>query len=174
MFSFIKEKISIEGALFGGELSGHFFFVDNFYGYDDACYAGLRILDYVSNGKKSLGDIFDSLPQYVSSPEIKIDCADDKKVGVIKKAGEQFKKDYKEAEISDETDIPNNDGVRADFKDGMMILRYSQNGPYITVKFEAQDDAIYEERKKYMRELLEQYDEIKWDGDLAVNLDAIK
>lgn len=172
--SFIKKKVAVEDAVFGGELSGHFFFVDNFYGHDDSCFAALRLLDYISHNEKSLGEIYDSLPQYVSSPEIKIACPDDKKAAVIKSVAAQFKKDWPDAEITDNTVIPHDDGVRADFKDGMIIIRYSQNGPYLTVKFEARDKETYEERRKRTYETLKQYEDIKWGDGLGVNVEALK
>lgn len=66
------------------------------------------------------------------------------------------------------------DGVRADFDDGMMIFRYSQNGPYITIKFEAKDQAKYDERKNYIRNLLKIYPEMIWKDELCVNLEFLE
>lgn len=172
--SFIKKKVDIESAAFGGELSGHFFFTDNFYGHDDSCFAALRLLDYVSHSSKSLGAIYDDLPQYVSSPEIKLGCADDKKVGIIKDISKRFKDDWPAAEITDDIVIPNNDGARADFPDGMIIIRYSHNGPYLTIKFEARDKETYEKRRQYVCRTLEQYREVKWDDGSGVNVEALK
>ncbi|MCJ7826108.1 phosphomannomutase/phosphoglucomutase, partial [Patescibacteria group bacterium] len=74
--SFIKAKVREERAPFGGELSGHFFFVDNFYGHDDGAMATMRILSYLSRTQKTLGQVIQELPQYVSSPEIKVGCPD--------------------------------------------------------------------------------------------------
>lgn len=171
--SFIKDKIATENAAFGGELSGHFFFADNAYGHDDACYSALRVLEYLSDKNMSLSQLYETFPQFISSPEIKIGCPDDKKVGVIKDLSVNFKKDFKGAQITDDNIIPNDDGVRADFKDGMIIFRYSQNGPYLTVKFEAKDQKTYDERRKYVRETLESYPEMIWEDQLAVNLDHL-
>ena len=172
--SFIKAKIAEEKAVFGGELSGHFFFADNFYGHDDGIYAGLRLLEYLAEKNLTLSQLYESFPKYISSPEIKIGCPDDKKIGVIKGLSVKFKKDFSRAEIIDNTVIPDDDGVRADFEDGMIIFRYSQNGPYITVKFEAKTQAKYEERKKYVKNLLKSYPEIVWKDELAVNLEALE
>lgn len=171
--SFIKAKIAAEHAVFGGELSGHFFFADNAYGHDDACYAALRILEYLSDKNMSLSQVCESFPVFISSPEIKIGCPDDKKMEVIRDLLVHFKADYPAAQITDDLVIPGDDGVRADFADGMMIFRYSQNGPYITVKFEAKDKDTYEKRKTYVREILKSYPEMIWEDELCVNLESL-
>jgi phosphomannomutase len=86
----------------------------------------------------------------------------------------QFKKDFPDAQITDDTVIPGDDGVRADYTDGMMVFRYSQNGPYITIKFEAKDQITFEKRRVYVREMLEKYPDMIWADQLCVNLDFIK
>ncbi len=171
--SFIKSKIAEENAVFGGELSGHFFFNDNAYGHDDGSYAALRILEYLSDKDITLSKLYETFPRYISSPEIKIGCPDDKKIEIIKHLSERFKADFPDAKITDDIVIPGDDGTRADFEDGMMIFRYSQNGPYITIKFEAKDNATYEERKKYVREMLKSYPEMVWEDALCVNLECL-
>ena len=171
--AFIKAKISEVNAAFGGELSGHFFFADNAYGHDDGTYAILRILEYLSDTGKSLSQLYESFPTFISSPEIKIGCPDDKKVEVIRDLSVKFKNDFPDAHITDSTVIPNDDGTRADFEDGMIIFRYSQNGPYITVKFEAKDQATYDKRKKYVKDMLMSYPEMIWEDLLAVNLHSL-
>lgn len=172
--AFIKAKIAQEKAVFGGELSGHFFFADNAYGHDDGTYAALRILEYLSEKNLTLSQLYDSFPRYISSPEIKIGCPDDKKKEVIKDLSIKFKADFPNAQITDDSKIPGDDGTRADFDDGMMVFRYSQNGPYITIKFEAKDQEKFEERRRYVREMLEKYPEMIWEDQLCVNLDFVK
>jgi phosphomannomutase / phosphoglucomutase len=171
---FIKAKIAEEGAAFGGELSGHFFFKDNAYGHDDGTYAALRILEYLSERNQSLSQLYESFPKFISSPEIKIGCPEDKKAGVIKDLSVKFKNDFPGVEITDSNKIPGDDGIRADFEDGMMIFRYSQNGPYITIKFEAKDQSKYDERKKYIRDLLKTYPDMIWQDELCVNLESLE
>jgi phosphomannomutase / phosphoglucomutase len=171
--SFIKSKIAEENAAFGGELSGHFFFNDNSYGHDDGSYAALRVLEYLSESGKTLSELYESFPKFVSSPEIKVGCPDKDKVIVIKEIAKRFKADFPKAKITDDTVIPDDDGTRADFEDGMIIFRYSQNGPYITVKFEAKDQKTYDERKKYVREMLKSYPEMIWKDQLCVNLKSL-
>lgn len=171
--AFIKKKIALENAAFGGELSGHFFFADNAYGHDDGSYAALRILEYLGEKGLSLSQLYESFPKFISSPEIKIGCPEDKKKEVIKDLSVKFKKDFPEAEITDDSIIPGDDGVRADFEDGIIVIRYSQNGPYVTTKFEAKDKERYEERKKYVKKMLESYPEMIWEDELAVNLECL-
>lgn len=171
--AFIKAKIAAEKAAFGGELSGHFFFADNAYGHDDGTFASLRILEYLSEKNMSLSQLYESFPTFISSPEIKIGCPDDKKIAVINDLSDKFKADFPEAQITDDSVIPGDDGVRADFDDGMMVFRYSQNGPYITIKFEAKTQEVFEGRRKYVREMLKKYPDMIWEDQLCVNLDFI-
>ncbi len=172
--AFIKAKIAEVGAVFGGELSGHFFFNDNAYGHDDGTYATLRVLEYLSEKNLTLSQLYETFPQFISSPEIKVGCPDDKKKMVIKNLSVKFKNDFAGAEITDENVIPGDDGVRADFDDGMLVIRYSQNGPYITVKFEAKTKEVFEERRRYIKEILHSYKEVIWDDPLCVNIDFVK
>jgi phosphomannomutase/phosphoglucomutase len=172
--AFIKSKVSEEAAVFGGELSGHFFFNDNAYGHDDGSYAILRLLEILSDKNKTLSETYLKYPQYISSPEIKIGCPDSEKIRIVKEISEKFKKDLKDATcVTDDSVIPGDDGVRADFADGMIVFRYSQNGPYVTIKFEAKDEDIYLKRKKYIRRMLENYPEMIWKDELCINLDAL-
>jgi len=171
--AFIKAKIAEEQAAFGGELSGHFFFADNAYGHDDGTYAILRLLEYLSDSETSLSRLYKGFPAYISSPEIKLGCPDDKKMRVIKDIAAKFKQDFPDARITDDTVIPDDDGIRADFDDGMIIFRASQNGPYITVKFEAQDEPTYNQRKTYVRKMLKSYPDIIWQDALTINVSSL-
>jgi phosphomannomutase/phosphoglucomutase len=152
--AFIKDKIKEVKAPFGGELSGHFFFMDNFYGHDDGAYGTLRILDYLCRKKKTISEVVGEFPKYISSPEIKVGCPDSKKVKTVEKIYQDFEKEFGKQNV---TEL---DGARVDFKDGMMIIRYSHNGPYLTVKFEAQDKETYEERRLFAKKVLLKYPEI--------------
>lgn len=164
--AFIKAKVQELKAPFGGELSGHFFFMDKFYGHDDGAYASLRILDYLTRKGKKLSEIIVEFPQYNSSPEIKIACPDNKKDEVTKKMAMEMEEHFLDGKV---TSI---DGARIDFSDGMMIIRASQNGPYLTVKYEAKDEKVYEERRQYIIQLLKKYPEIDWSE--GTNLEQLK
>jgi len=164
--SFIKAKIKEERAPFGGELSGHMFFTDNFYGHDDEAYASLRLLAYLTRVDKSLDQVVDGLPKYVSSPEIKLGCPDNIKFELIsEKIAVDLEKAYPDAQY---VEI---DGVRFDTKDEMGVIRASQNGPYLTVKYEARGQAGFEELRKTLSEILHKYPQVDFkDG---VNTDAL-
>jgi phosphomannomutase/phosphoglucomutase len=167
--SFLKKKNQEVRAAFIGELSGHFFFSADFYNHDDGCYTTLRLLNYMSRTNKSLSQLVDELPKYISSPEIKVGCADDKKVALIEKMSEVLERDYPDSEvISDERA---GDGVRLNMADSMFVVRYSQNGPYLTIKFEAQTQEKYDELKKYLNNFLHSYEEIDWE--YGVNVESL-
>jgi phosphomannomutase/phosphoglucomutase len=131
-------------------------------------------LEYLSEKGLSLSELYESFPSYISSPEIKIMCPDDKKIAVIDDLAKKFRTDFPNAQFTDSSIILGDDGVRADFADGMMIFRYSQNGPYITVKFEAKDRAVFDARKKYIVDTLRIYPDIIWDSQLGVNQDFLR
>jgi len=169
---FLKKKNQEIGCPFIGELSGHFFFSADFYNHDDGCYVTLRLLEYLSRSKRTLNQVLSSLPQYISSPEIKLFCSDDKKIELIEKIAPILKKDYPKAEVID--DERAGDGVRLEMKNSMLVIRYSQNGPYITIKFEAKSDEEYNELKKYIATLLRQFPEIDWDNEIKVNIEAFE
>ena len=168
--SFLKKKNQEVKAAFIGELSGHFFFSADFYNHDDGLYSALRVVDFLSRDKRSLSEIVASLPKYISSPEIKIGCPDDKKVALMPIIAEKLKIDYPDAEVID--DERAGDGVRLNSTDSMFVVRYSQNGPYLTVKFEAQTEEKYQELKKYIYQTLKLYPEINWSE--GVNLESLE
>lgn len=165
--SFLKKKNQEVKADFIGELSGHFFFSADFYNHDDGLYSTLRLLNYLQETKQSLSDAIDVLPKYISSPEIKVYCSDEKKVELIEKVSNLLKEELDDAEIID--DQRAGDGVRVDFKDSMFVIRYSQNAPYLTIKFEAKTEERYNELRKYIRQLLEKYNEVDWNSEINVN-----
>jgi phosphomannomutase/phosphoglucomutase len=158
--SFLKKKNQEVGAAFIGELSGHFFFSADFYNHDDGLYSSMRLLHYLSVSGQSLSGVIAKLPQYISSPEIKIGCADDKKVKLIEDISVQLTKDFPGVDII--SDERAGDGVRLNMPDAMFVVRYSQNGPYLTIKFEAKTKDRYDEIKVYLRKLLTGYNEVNW------------
>lgn len=165
--SFIKAKVKAENAPFGGELSGHIYFTENYYGHDDAAYASLRLLSYLERKSQTLSQAVSQLSVYVSSPEIKFGLADDIKFKFIDTVLKgEFEKRWPEGKY---TTI---DGVRVDLQDRMAIVRASQNGPYITVKFEGKTQNIYDEMKKALKELLSAHPEIDWTK--GVNTHALE
>ena len=165
--SFIKAKVREERAAFGGELSGHFFFVDNFYGHDDGAIGTLRLLAYLTRVNKSLHEVIQLLPKYYSSPEIKIGCPDATKFDIVSHIiGGKIKALYPQAKY---VEI---DGVRMDTEEQMLIVRASQNGPYITIKFEGKTKDQYDKLKKQVSVFLHEIPEI--DFKSGVNTKALE
>lgn len=141
--SLIKHKIKETGALFGGEMSGHMFFADRYFGYDDAIYTSMRLLEILSkNGKPYLIErLLKDVPKSISTPEIRIECPDDIKFKVVEKAKEEFR-DYPLNEI---------DGMRIHFNKGWGLIRASNTQPALVLRFESED----EDSLKEIRELVE-------------------
>lgn len=121
----IKTKMAETGAKFAGEASGHIFFADRYYGYDDGIYAALRLIRLVAESGKKLSVLVDGLPQLFTSPEIRIDCADDKKFGVI----ETLKTQYPNAITLD--------GVRVNSADGWWLIRASNTQAALSARAES-------------------------------------
>lgn len=166
--SFIKSKLKEERAAFGGELSGHFFFVDNFFGHDDGAYASLRLLNYLQRKNKNIDEVVSELPKYISSPEIKVGCPDNIKFKTVDETiANQLRNIDKD--FTDEITI---DGIRLDWDTGMIIVRASQNGPYLTVKFEAKSQDEYDELKSEIKRILEEIKVV--DFASGVNLGALE
>lgn len=164
--SFIKAKVKEVRSPFGGELSGHIFFMDNFYGHDDGANASLRLLQYLERKNETLSQAFAKLNVYVSSPEIKFGLADAIKFKLI---DTEIKADFKR--VWPDAKFTEIEGVRMDSDQEMAIVRASQNGPYITVKFEGKTQAIYDKVKIQVREILKKYSQIDWSK--GVNTHAL-
>ena len=169
--SFLKKKNQEVQAAFIGELSGHFFFSADFYNHDDGLYSTLRLLKYLAKSGQPLSAAVDALPKYISSPEIKIYCADDKKVALIGKIVPMLKNDFPKAEVID--DERAGDGVRLNLEEAMFVIRYSQNAPYLTIKFEAKTQENYDYLKEHINKLLHSYEEVDWGSDINVNLQSL-
>ena len=124
---------------FGGEMSGHLFFADKFYGFDDGIYASLRLIELLSSSEFTLSELVSKIPSYYSSPEIRIDCEnDDKKFEIVQKIVNYFKDKY-----------PCNliDGIRIEFDSGWGLIRCSNTQPVIVCRFEANTFESMEEIK---------------------------
>ena len=131
--SLIKAKMAEEQSPFAGEMSAHLFFADRFYGYDDALYAAVRVLDALGRSGTSLAAFRDSLPDVVNTPEIRFPCQEDRKLAVIEEVRTRLK-----AEGAEVTDI---DGVRVKTEEGWWLLRASNTQAVLVARCEAQDQA---------------------------------
>ncbi len=153
--SFIKKKMKEEKSPLAGEMSGHFFFADDYYGYDDGIYAGLRMAELLSQEKQSLSDIINALPKYFSTPEIRMHCPEDKKFVIVKEVTEYFQeKKY---------DVVTVDGARVQFPDGWGLIRASNTEPALILRFEAKTAERLKEIEKTIKDALKKYPEIEKD-----------
>jgi phosphomannomutase/phosphoglucomutase len=126
--SLIKEKMKEMHAPVAGEMSGHMFFSEGFYGHDDALYGAARLLRIVADSGKGVDDLLADIPRYVSTPEIRIDCPDERKFAVVEAAVAHFKALHEVIEV---------DGARVLFSDGWGLIRASNTQPIIVARFEA-------------------------------------
>ena len=133
--SLIKDKVKTEKAPFGGEMSGHIFFADRNYGYDDAPYAGLRLCEILSKTGKNVQQLLEGLPPAFNTPEIRIDTTEEKKVLIVEKVKEAFSKP------SDDFKVNLIDGIRISFADGWALARASNTQPVLVVRFESSSEA---------------------------------
>jgi phosphomannomutase/phosphoglucomutase len=145
--SLIKAKMKMENAPLAGEMSGHIFFADRYYGYDDAIYAALRLFEILSRGEK-LSSLTARVPKYYSTPEIRIDTTDEEKFGIVEDLKAHFKKSYRVIDI---------DGVRVDFDDGWGLIRASNTQPVLVLRFEARTEQRLEEIRKLFFDTLDGY-----------------
>jgi len=146
--SLIKAKMKEEGALLAGEMSGHMFFADDYYGYDDALFAALRLLRIIAASGRRLSELAAEVPHYYSTPEIRAKCPDEIKFAVVAALSHHFKQHHRVIDI---------DGARVVFPDGWGLVRASNTGPVIVLRFEARTEErlaeigrlFYDELRKY-------------------------
>jgi len=140
--SLIKSKMKEENAPLAGEMSGHLFFADRYFGYDDAIYASLRLLEIISDTRKRISEILSDVPRTFTTPEIRVECPDEVKFNVVHEVKEYFRKDYKIIDV---------DGVRIPFGDGWGLVRSSNTQPVLVLRFEA----LTEKRLQAIRKTVE-------------------
>jgi phosphomannomutase/phosphoglucomutase len=144
--SLIKAKMKETKAEMAGEMSGHIFFADRYYGYDDALYAACRLLEIVAASGRPLSTQLEGLPKMISTPEIRVDCADDVKFDVVKRVADHFRK------IREVVDV---DGVRVLFDQGWGLVRASNTQPVLVLRFEAANEELLNEYRKEVEAALE-------------------
>lgn len=126
--SIMKSKMAETGAGLGGEMSGHIFFADRFYGFDDGLYAALRLIEILSHEEAPLSQMLEDWPETSFTPEIRIDCPENIKFKIVELATAELKKEYEVIDI---------DGARVVFEDGWALIRASNTQPALTLRFEA-------------------------------------
>lgn len=153
--SLIKTKMREMNAPLAGEMSGHIFFKERWYGFDDGLYAGARLLEILSRDIRSSDEIFESFPNSIVTPELKISLSDERKVS--------FMSEFIEKTRFDNAKINTIDGLRADFKNGWGLVRLSNTTPCLTLRFEADNEMSLAEIQKLFRKSL-----LNVDNDLII------
>ncbi|MBT5027132.1 MAG: phosphomannomutase/phosphoglucomutase [Nitrospinaceae bacterium] len=149
--SLIKKKMQETGALLAGEMSGHICFADNYFGYDDAIFAAGRILQIVANSSQKVSEMLVDLPKTAYTPEIRIDCPDDKKFEIVSELTEFFRSQYEVIDI---------DGVRINFSDGWALIRASNTQPVLVLRFEAETQPRLKELVGIIKKQMDTYQPI--------------
>ncbi|MGI8509618.1 MAG: phosphomannomutase/phosphoglucomutase [Gemmatimonadaceae bacterium] len=126
--SLIEEKMHELHAPLAGEMSGHMYFAEGWYGFDDALYGAARLIRIVADSGMSLHELLADVPRFVSTPEIRVDCPDDRKFGIVADAVQYFSARHQTIEV---------DGVRIMYPDGWGLIRASNTQPVIVLRFEA-------------------------------------
>jgi phosphomannomutase/phosphoglucomutase len=124
----IKKKMKETNALLAGEMSGHIFFADRYFGHDDGIYAACRMLEIIDKTGKSPSELICDVPKTFSTPEIRMECPEDKKPSIVSKMTETFKKTNKVIDI---------DGARILYDDGWGLIRSSNTQPVLVLRFES-------------------------------------
>lgn len=143
--SLIKAKMKEIGAIFTGEMSGHMFFADEYYGFDDALYAAARLLRILSNTEKKLSELLSDVPKYYSTPEIRVHCSDEEKFDKVQEVKKYFSGRYEIIDI---------DGARVIFPDGWGLVRASNTGPELIVRCESKTPEGLEKIKEEIKRAL--------------------
>jgi phosphomannomutase/phosphoglucomutase len=149
--SLMKRKMYEIGSPLGGEVSGHLFVGENYFGFDDAPLVALKTLEIIAKSGKTVSELFEEIPKLVATPEIILDAPDNLKFSIIEEIGSEFKKKY---------DVVDIDGVRATFDSGWGLVRASNTQPAITLRFEAYTRPQIIEYMKLFKEQLDKHPEI--------------
>jgi phosphomannomutase/phosphoglucomutase len=143
--SLMKSKLHESGAPIAGEMSGHMFFSEGYFGFDDALFAAGRLLRYVASTGQTLGALVDSIPSYFSTPETRLECPEERKFEIVDELRREFASRYRVIDI---------DGARVEFGDGWGLVRASNTQPVLVVRFEARTPARLEEIRRIFMEPL--------------------
>lgn len=159
--SYVKAKLHEEGAALGGERSGHIFYAEGYYGFDDALFTAAKLLEFLSYQDEPVSKVLERLPAYITSPEIKTHCDDAAKYKVVDTLVEEFKAEYGDRVI----DI---NGARVVFDDGWGLVRASSNLPELVLIFEAKTEKRMREIRAIFREKLGKHAVIStvWENDI--------
>jgi len=149
--SLIKKKMQETNALLAGEMSGHVCFADEYYGFDDAIYAACRILRIVASSEMKISEMLADVPKTASTPEIRVDCPDDRKFEIVRELTESFREHY---------DVIDIDGVRINFENGWALIRASNTQPVLVLRFEANTADQMDEIVSIIRSAMSRYEPV--------------
>ena len=157
--SYIKAKLNEENAALAGEMSGHIFFSENFYGFDDAFFASLKILEYLSLQTRKLSELIADTPYYVSTPTIQVNTTDEEKYHIVEELTRQFKSEgYRVVDIN---------GARVYMEDGWGLVRASSNTPTLVLRFEAKTSESLEKIQSIFKTKLNAFESVKKEWDTS-------
>ena len=145
--SLIKAKMKQEHAELAGEMSGHMFFADRYYGYDDAIYAACRLIEIVAKSGRPLSHQLEGIPKLVSTPELRIDCPDDIKFKVVAKVADHIRRHHQVIDV---------DGIRVPFEEGWGLVRASNTQPVLVMRFEAASEDLLQKYQHELEQAVEQ------------------
>jgi len=166
--AFIENKVREEKALLGGEMSGHIFFADRYFGYDDALYAGARLCEILSSVEKTLSELSSKIPLYPATPEIRLPCPDKVKSKIVSKLTDYFKTKYKVIDIDGARilfDQPKKPQITRKIS-GWGLIRQSNTQPIIVLRAEGKTKNDLNKIKKILKEKVSEYPEIKLGEEL--------
>jgi phosphomannomutase / phosphoglucomutase len=144
--SLIKKKMKEESALLAGEMSGHMFFADRYFGFDDATYAALRMLEIVAESDGPLSSLLEDVPRTHATPEIRVDCADDVKFNVVQRVLDHYRREREVLDV---------DGARVRFEHGWGLVRASNTQPALVLRFEAGSPSQLDEIQNEVRAVVQ-------------------
>ena len=152
----LKAKMKEEGAPLAGEMSGHMFFGENYYGFDDAIYASALLVRILSESDKSMAEIVDEIPSFYSTPEVRVECSDEEKFKIVEDLVKYFKERYEVIDV---------DGARVLFGDGWGLVRASNTQPVLVLRFEAKTEERLKEIIQIFVNKLKEYPSVKINPD---------
>jgi phosphomannomutase / phosphoglucomutase len=144
--SLIKKKMKEEKALLAGEMSGHMFFADRFFGFDDAVYASLRLLEILAESDRPLHAMLEDVPQTFATPELRVDCPDDAKFALVQRVLDHYRRTHEVIDV---------DGARIQFEGGWGLVRASNTQPVLVLRFEAESEARLVELRREVEDTVE-------------------
>jgi phosphomannomutase/phosphoglucomutase len=148
----IQDKMMEVRSPVGGEMSGHFYFMDDYFGFDDGIFASCRLLQLLANTDRSLSELVGALPRYHSTPEIRAECSEKDKFTIVKELTSYFKEHFETINV---------DGIRILFENGWALIRASNTQPILVLRFEAKTGERMKEIQKIVRDKLRDYPSVK-------------